>query len=240
MGGPTKHPKTSRPCADCGTPFLGTAPARWCPACRWKHRGRKAKKYVWTPERDQLLRERYDGKVHGRAAEISTALGWPDWVIKKHAQTLGLSYPWSPARREWTQQEERFLTQHAGSRHVHWMAKQLNRSETSVVLKLKRRGLSRRWREGYTLGDLEQCFGCDHHGIDRWIREGQLVGRRRGTRRIGPGGQGNDPADAWYFKDEDLLRFVRSYPQAFRLDKVDQVWFLDLVLGPAVARRATA
>lgn len=226
---PTYYPKTRKRCQDCPRMFTGGPPARWCPHCRWKHRGRVAKKYVWTPERDKILRDRYDGKVHGRAAEIAASLGWPDWVIKKRAAVLGLAYP--ATSRDWTGEEESFLLRNAGVRHVHWMAKQLQRSEASVVLKLKRLRISRRWREGYTLRGLEECFGCDHHAIDRWIRAGWLVGRRRGTRRTGPGGRGNGPADAWYFTDEDLLRFIRAHPMEFRLDKADQYWLMDLLLN---------
>lgn len=193
-------------------------------------------KYIWTPERDQLLRERYDGKVKGRAAAIAAGFGWPRWVVAKRAAQLGLCYP--ADRREWTATEERFLWQHAGRRHVHWMTARLGRSESSVVLKLKRMKISRAWREGYTVRDLELCFGCDHHGIDRWIRKGWLHGRRRGTRRNGRGGRGGGPADAWYFTDEDLLHFIRAYPMVFRLDKVDQQWFLDLVLNGSQATAA--
>lgn len=226
-----RTPKTSRPCQDCGRSFLGTAPARYCKDCRWKHRGRRPKKYIWTPERDQLLRERYDSRLKGRAAEIATALGWPAWVVKNRAGRLGLAHPGPKDRRDWTPKEESFLRNHAGSRHVHWMAKRLGRSETSVVLKLKRMQISRRWREGSTLRDLELCFGCDHHAIDRWIRAGWLHGRRRGTRRNGNGGRGNGPADPWVFTDEHILAFVREHPTAFELRKVDQEWFLDLLLG---------
>ncbi len=104
--------------------------------------------------------------------------------------------------------------------------------------------ISRRFRDGYTLRDLELCFGTDHHVIDRWIREGKLVGRRRGTQRRGqggrPGGVGAGPADAWHFTDEGLVRFFRNYPMEFRLDKVDQLWFLGLVLEVGLLRRKTA
>lgn len=228
---PTHYPKSRKPCQECGRPFVGGRPARFCLACRWQHRGRRPEKYPWTPELDQVLRDRYDSRVKGRAQEIATALGWPCWVIKKRAGRLGLSQPWPKDRRDWTGDEERFLLRHAGSRHVHWLARQLQRSESSVVLKLKRMRISRRWREGYTLRDLELCFGCDHHGIDRWIRAGWLQGRRRGTRRTGHGGRGNGPADAWVFTDAGILDFIRKHPTAFRLDKVDQCWFLDLLLN---------
>jgi hypothetical protein len=31
------------------------------------------------------------------------------------------------------------------------------------------------------------------------------------------------------FTETELRRFVREHPMAFRLDKVDQLWFMDLV-----------
>lgn len=216
---------------------MGTAAARYCPECRGKHWGSTAK-YVWTPERDQVVRERYNGKIKGRAREIGQDLGFPAWCIKGRAGQLGLCYPLD--RKDWSKREERFLWMHAGRRNLHWIAKQLGRSETSTVLKLKRMKISRRFREGYTLRDLELCFGCDHHGIDRWIREGKLKGRRRGTRRNGDGGQGQGPADPWVFSDEGLLRFIKEHPMAFRLDKVDQFWFMDLVLAGRLVDRALA
>ncbi len=234
---PEPQPKRRVLCQDCRRPFLAGPYARWGPCCRWKYRGRRPKKYVWTPERDQVVRERYDGRVRRRAAEIGTALGWPAWAVKRRAAALGLTHP--PAdRRDWTAQEEEFLREHAGSRLTHWIARQLDRGESSVVLKLKRMKISRRFREGYTLRELELCFGVDHHSIDRWLREGKLVGRRRGTRRSGAGGRGAAPADPWYFTDEDLVRFIRGHPMAFRLDKVDQLWFMDLITSGSLIRRA--
>jgi hypothetical protein len=242
---PDAQPKRRRPCEDCGRPHIAGPYARWGLCCRWKHRGPPPtkKKYVWTPERDAIVRERYDSKVRGRADEIGQALGgWPGWVVKKRAATLGLSMPWPADRRDWTPEEVRFLEEHAGNRLTHWIAKRLKRSETSVVLKLKRMKISRRWREGYTLRELELCFGTDHHVIERWIREGLLVGRRRGTRRQGPGGRGPGggyaPADPWVFEDEDLVRFIQGNPMAFRLDKVDQLWFMDLITAGGIMRRA--
>ncbi len=240
----SKYPKGPRACRDCGTPYIGGPAARYGPCCRWKHRGFKAKKYVWTPERDQVLRERYDGRVKGRAAELARATGWPVWAIKKRAAALGLCY--GVDRKDWTPEETAFLWEHAGHRLTHWIAKQLGRSETSVVLKFKRLKISRRVREGYTLRELELCFGIDHHGIERWVREGKLVstlpgrppttGRAPGIRRRGT----DRSRDAWAVSDADLLRFIDQHPLAFRLDKVDQVWFLDLLTAGGLMARALA
>ncbi len=40
--------------------------------------------------------------------------------------------------------------------------------------------------------------------------------------------------------DADLLRFIETHPLAFRLDKVDQVWFMDLITNGRLIRRALA
>jgi hypothetical protein len=112
-----------------------------------------------------MLRARYDGKVRGRPAEIAAVFVWPVWVIKKRAAALGLSYPVD--RKDWTAEETNFLLDHAGTRTSHWISKQLKRSETSVVLKFKRMKISRRVSDGYTLRELELCFGVDHRSIER-------------------------------------------------------------------------
>jgi hypothetical protein len=105
------------------------------------------------------------------------------------------------------------------------IAKRLRRPESSVVNKLKRLGTSRRVRDGYTMRDLELCLGEDHRKISKWIANGWLQDRFQGTRRHG--GNGND---VHRIREQDILTFVKSHPQEINLGKVDQTWFLDLVL----------
>ncbi|MGH9705409.1 MAG: hypothetical protein ACRD5R_01490, partial [Candidatus Acidiferrales bacterium] len=105
------------------------------------------------------------------------------------------------------------------------IAKRLHRPESSVVNKLKRLGTSRRVREGYTMRDLEQCLGEDHHKISIWIANGWLRDRLQDTNRHG--GNGND---IHRIREKDILHFLKNHPQEINLGKVDQVWFLDLVL----------
>jgi hypothetical protein len=221
------HPRITRTCEDCGRDYLCWRESRWCTHCRWRHRGRKPKKYVWTPELDALLRQHYDGRIKGRAAEVAAKLGWPRWVITKQAAALGLCYP--ADRRDWTKKEESFVSWHAGYRTVNWMSKQLKRSLSSVVLKLKRMKISRRIRKGYTMRDLEACFGIDHHGIEKWVRAGQLQIRKRNTKR---------PLDIWWVEDAQILAFIQAHPMVFRLDKVDQRWFMDLITNGGLIRQA--
>jgi hypothetical protein len=47
----------------------------------------------------------------------------------------------------------------------------------------------------------------------------------QGTRRHDGNGK-----DIHRIREEDILDFVRNHPQEFNLGKVDQTWFLDLVL----------
>jgi len=217
-----------RTCSRCGDEFEAKY-ANYCERCRWRYR-RKRAKYVWTLAKDEIMRREYDPKIRGRAQDIADKFGWPKWVIKKRAARLGLAH--SEDRRAWTEEEERFLLFNAGHRHINWMAKELGRTETSVVVKLKRMKISRAMREGYTLRELELCFGMDHRVIERWAREGKLRVRKRdyetGAHRSRP----------WAVTDAALLEFVRDYPLEFRLDKVDQVWFMDLITNGGLIANA--
>jgi len=94
-----------------------------------------------------------------------------------------------------------------------------------VVNKLKRMRTSRRVRDGYTMRELELCLGEDHRKIAGWIKSGWLQDRLQGTRRHD--GNGND---IHRIREKDILRFLKNHPQEINLGKVDQMWFLDLVL----------
>jgi hypothetical protein len=230
-----KHPKVHCGCA-CGEEFLGTLYQTRCRKCRfreasaaqWKVRRRK---YDWTPERDQLLRDRYDSLVNGRVLQIARALGWPAWVIKKRAAALGIVTK-VLHRHEWTPEQIAFLEEWTGSRSSKWIARRLGLNETCVINKQKRLGFSRRVQgDGYTVHELELCLGMDHRYINRWIREGKLKAKLRGTDR---------PHDAYVINDADVLAFLRAHQLDYNLRRVDQAWFLGLVFGELRALRETA
>jgi len=174
-----------------------------------------------------ILRERYDSRVRGRAAAIARSLGIPTYAVKQRARALGLCRPRQPWQ-DWTPEEVAFIEEHAGTRHVHWISQQLARSLTSVILKLKRLHISRRVREGYTQRQVEECLGMDHRRIQQLVESGQL----RAAHHSG------QPRERWVFTDRALLDFVRRYPASFRLDRVDQLWFLDLVFRGRIGETA--
>ena len=128
-------------------------------------------------------------------------------------------------RRPWTQAELDILDQLLGKVSAATIAKRLKRTETSVVMKIKALGHSRRVCEGYTMRDLEKRLGEDHHKIQKWIANGWLRDRLQGTRRHDGNGHDIDR-----FSEKDILAFIKQHPQEVCLGKIDQTWFLYLML----------
>lgn len=223
--------KIERTCSKCGLTFAGGPTAKYCPVCRPIMRRPKPAKYKIDARVKSLLKERYDSKVRGRTAEIAAELGWPVWAVKRTAVKLGLTRPWSKDRRAWTADEEEFLRTWQGLRGPKWIGKRLGRGPTSVILKMKRLGLNRRIRDGYSINNLGELMGVDSHTVDRWVKRGFLSVTCQGTRR---------QHDIRRVSRDVLLAFLKTYHEEYRLDKVDQAWFLDLVFGSQAAVSPTA
>ena len=81
------------------------------------------------------------------------ALRRAGWYIKKRAASLGLTR--HQDKRPWTAEEEESLERLLGKVIALTIARRLKRTEASVVVKIKRLGVSRRVRNGYTMRDLE-------------------------------------------------------------------------------------
>lgn len=215
--------QSSRMCAEpgCVTP-TGRSFARYCDAHRWQKRGRPST-HKLTPEREAFLRAKYQPAKRGISAHIARVLGVPRWRVCKWAGQLALTGPQSIGR-VWTDDEDAFLERHIGSRHPHWIAGKLNRSETSVCVRAKRLGISRRdAREWWTARQVADGFGVDPSTVVRWIERGWLAGKHQGHDH--PDGR----AAAWRIEEPAVRAFVREHPTAYSLAKVEQTWFLDLV-----------
>jgi hypothetical protein len=192
-----------------------------------EQRDRRSKpNYVWRTEYDAYLKTHYFGGLNRRFQVLNQMIrltAMPRWYIKRQAARLGLTLHMD--RRPWTASEMNLLEKLVGHVSSATIAKRLRRPESSVVNKLKRIGTSRRVRNGYTMSELELCLGEDHHKITQWIKNGWLQDNLQGTRRHD--GNGND---IHRIREKDILTFIRNHPQEINLGKVDQTWFLDLVL----------
>ena len=209
-----------------GAPVL----ARFCLKCRAERR-----RHAWLSQHDAYLRAHYHGGLHQRSRvirELVRQTGFPHWYIKRQARRLGLSM--TQDRRPWTHEELEILDRLLGKVSAATIARRLKRTETSVVMKIKAIGHSRRVSEGCTMRDLEECLGEDHHKIQKWIANGCLRDRLQGTRRHNGNGH-----DIHRFSEKDLLAFIRRHPEEINLGKVDQLWFLDLLLLRGMELRET-
>ncbi len=199
--------------------------AKYCLKCRAERRRRAKLKYNWLPQHDAYMRAHYHGGLHQRGRvirELMWQTGFPRWYVKRQAQRLGLSM--HPNRRAWTPQELDTLDKLLGKVTAGTIAKRLKRTETSVVMKIKALGHSRRVTEGYTIRDLELCLGEDHHKIKKWIAKRWLRDSVQATRRHNGNGH-----DIHRFHEKDILNFIKAHAQEINLGKVDQTWFLDLL-----------
>ena len=200
--------------------------AKYCLKCRAERRRRANLKYVCRSEYDEYLKAHYYGGLNRRFQVLNRMIretGLPRWYIKRRVARLGLTM--HQDRRPWTAAEVGVIERLLGKVSALTIAKRLKRTESSVVLKIKRMGLSRRVRNGYTMRDLEECLGEDHHKIQRWIESGWLPDHRQGTRRHDGNGR-----DIHRFREKEILEFFRRHPEEICLGKVDAIWFLDLVL----------
>jgi hypothetical protein len=183
-------------------------------------------KYTWQPGYDAYLKAQYFGGLNRRFRVLNRMIrltGLPRWYIKRQAARLGLTMHMD--RKPWTRAELDVLDNLVGRVSAATIAKRLHRPVSSVTNKLKRLQISRRVREGYTMRDLELCLGEDHRKIGGWIKNGWLQDRLQGTRRHDGNGR-----DIHRIRETDILEFLRNHPQEINLGKVDQTWFLDLVL----------
>jgi hypothetical protein len=184
------------------------------------------RKYTWRPEYDAYLRAQYFGGLNRRFRVLNRMIrltGLPRWYIKRQAARLGLTMHMD--RKPWTRAELDVLDDLVGRVSAATIAKRLHRPVSSVTNKFKRLQISRRVREGYTMRDLELCLGEDHRKIAGWIKRGWLQDRLQGTRRHDGNGR-----DIHRIREIDILNFIRSHPQEICLGKIDQTWFLDMVL----------
>lgn len=216
-----------RLCPDCGAP-TGRKYAKYCDVHRWQHRG-KTPKYRFTPEMDAHLRTHYTGAI-GQPARLAALWGVPKWVVTNRAQFLGVArHGLRGGHRAWSDEDTSFVQRHAGLRHVEWIARKLRRTVTSVAIKITRLGLTRKLDHGFTARQVADGIGVDSHVVGRWVERGWLVATRHE--------QNGGPYPTYEIWPHDVRRFVMAHPAAFRLDRVDQLWFLDIVFHGALGER---
>src|SRR3974377_127413 len=150
-------------------------------------KARSRRKYVFTDQIDQLIREIYlnhrDAKTGFGIRPLAKKVGMPHWALKKRARELGLA---RTKELPWSEREQAILALYA------WMSDERirlklkaaghNRTVTGIHLKLRRMRFK---HDGgfYSANSLAQALGIDPHAVTRWIKSGHLRAKLRGTAR---------------------------------------------------------
>jgi hypothetical protein len=189
------------------------------------------RRYSWTEELDFLLERGYRaGLAERRTAidRIESITGWPRQACWDRARKLGFSQ--GSNYRRWSVREESILLRYAGSRSVHLLAMQLERTEKSIREKLarmrigSRQGVSARVTDGHTKTELAQFLGRSPVTIQRWIDYGYLRAKHEGKQR---------QDDTLRISDEDFRSFWKKRPWEvpFRtLSRDGLEWFFSVMI----------
>ncbi len=190
-----------------------------CRSCRLTELNQSRRKYHWTPELIEELRQAYrqpnKRKITAALDRLARVTGWPRKSIKDQARELGIVT--SDHRRAWKQEEIEYLRERAGAESPYRLARKLGRSVHSVRAKAQRIQWSLAIREGYNMGDLARAFGVQHYKVASWMRRG-LFGRVQQL-------QGSRVSEA------SVVRFLREHPAEYELRRVDEDWFKGLTFG---------
>lgn len=188
----------------------------------------KRRKYVFTDQIDQLVREVYlnRGRDQSRFSTrgLAKKVGIPHWALKKRAQELGLA---RTKELPWSEPELEILARHAWLSleriRLKLKAAGYARTATAIQLKLKRMRFKHD-ASFYSAKGLADALGIDPHAVVRWIRQGHLKASARGTARTE-----QQNGDTYVIHEKDVRRFILQHPSDIDLRKVDQLWFLDLI-----------
>jgi predicted site-specific integrase-resolvase len=201
--------------------------------CGNRLKAHRRRKYVFTPQIDQLIREIYlnqpDAKTRPGIRVLAKKVGMPHWALKKRARELGLA---RTKEKPWSDAELEILARYAwmSDERIRLKLKQAGyaRTATAVHLKLKRMKFK---HDGnfYSANSLAEALGIDNHVVSRWIKSGHLRAQLRGTRRTDA-----QHGDVYLIHEKDVRRFIIEHPTDVDLRKVDQLWFLDLITNGLV------
>jgi len=194
------------------------------------------KRYTITPETDEQIRRAYQNEVgmgscsNGDAPvrALAERLNLPRWKVTRQAITLGLVAK-QKKEPDWSERELGILERsaHRSPRAIQSRLKRvgMHRSETAIILKRKRMRFLQSLN-GQSATSLAECFGVDAKTVRRWILNGHLKAKKRGTERTEKQG-----GDMWRIKEKDVRRFLVEHVCEIDFRKLDKYWLVDILTG---------
>lgn len=182
---------------------------------------------------EEALRAFYqngDGKKRGECNAFADSWKLPRWWVTKRATALCLVMP---HRKEpaWTAAEVGLMAKvplHNPDKCAEIFRDHgFRRSPTSIMVKAKRLGLSRRAsREEMSATQAAKLLGIDSKTMTRWILEWGLPATKRADKRLPQQG-----GSSWDIRPADLRRFIIDHLEHVDLRKVEKFAFVHLISG---------
>ena len=181
---------------------------------------------------DALIRRTYQANPDRNAVKtLAQTIGRTRQWIRTRAIKLGIAVPRFKAA-DWTRAEIEIVTE---APHLNPVVLQrrlrkagFERSEVAIVNQIHRAGVSTDDPDHYTANGLAKAFGVDIKVVTSWITKGWLHAKRRGTARVEEQG-----GDQWWINRRNIKKFVQTSVQVIDFRKLDKVWLVDLLAGPA-------
>lgn len=178
--------------------------------------------HKWTEEEKEIVRRDYRG-TNQSTQRIAGNLGVTFFAVKGQAANMGIMRDKSP---DWTENEIRILTDMINEVPPLTIARRLNRSVNAVVVKSKRLGLKRRYRNGwYVKAEVTEICGVGHKKVQRWIDKGWLKASWH---------TGNKPQKAgmsvWHISEADFRDFIINHHSELQGRNVDLFQIINLLL----------
>lgn len=178
-----------------------------------------------TPEMDARIREEWESlsgnNSTGEVKALAEKLGVPRWWLSKRATKLGLAVPRMSKEPAWSAAEldliKRVPLHDPGKCAVIFRDHGFHRTPTSIVVKSKRVGLSRRYTDTLSATSAAKILGVDAKNFTHWIAKGLVKATKRETNRLPQ--QGGHP---WSIDRKDFRQFIIDHLEQIDFRKVDK------------------
>jgi hypothetical protein len=186
-------------------------------------KGGKARKHRWSGEEQAIVVRDYN---HTRESIklLAAKLGVTYFAVRGQIAILGLA---RDGRKPWSPQEDKRLGGLIPKYAPITVAKRMGRSVNSVVVRSKRLGIMRRYRDGwYTKMEVCRILGVDHHWIQSRIDSGAL----KASYHFPDHKPCQKGMSCWHIKDADLRKYIVSYCGELNGRHVDVISLVDILV----------
>lgn len=195
-------------------------------------RARLYQRWETSDQIDAIIRRTFQkAPTKGDVQQCAQTVGRPRHWVSKRAARLGLVSPrfkepaWSEAELEIIA-EQAHKTPAALRKALRWHG--FERTETAIIVKLKRLGVDRTDPHNMNANQLAGCMGVDRKSVSLWIAKGWLKATRRAA---------TEKDDRWSIHHLDVARFVVDHLAHVDIRKVDKHWFVDLLIHSGAPQR---